>query len=123
MPVVVGDWSEEEEQKILATLDPVGVLAERDNEQLAGLMRDIEARGDSLLRQVWPEYIIDTLLAAEWTPPAKDNMPQREAHATTVSFSPELWSVVNAAIERERERREDPKLGAAEALAGICERV
>lgn len=41
MPVIIGRWTEEQEQLILATLDPIGALAERDDamfeELVAGL--------------------------------------------------------------------------------------
>lgn len=42
VPVLVGSWSEEQERKILATLDPLGAMAERDNEALQALLGDLQ---------------------------------------------------------------------------------
>jgi hypothetical protein len=43
IPVLVGDWSEEAERKILATLDPVGMLAQGDAAAYAKLVEVITA--------------------------------------------------------------------------------
>ena len=43
MPVLVGDWSEEAEKKILATLDPVGAKAQGDAEAYAALVESVQA--------------------------------------------------------------------------------
>src|SRR5262249_55182488 len=34
IPVLIGNWSEEQERKILTTLDPIGALAEADSAKL-----------------------------------------------------------------------------------------
>ena len=41
MPVLVGDWTEEQERKILATLDPLGAMAEADGEKLEALLKSV----------------------------------------------------------------------------------
>ncbi len=43
IPVLVGNWSEEAEQKILATLDPVGAMAQGDPTVYAALVESITA--------------------------------------------------------------------------------
>src|SRR5512138_1938348 len=43
IPVLVGDWSEEAERKILATLDPVGAMAQGDPAAYAALVESITA--------------------------------------------------------------------------------
>lgn len=43
IPVLVGDWSEEAERKILATLDPVGAMAQGDPAAFAALVESITA--------------------------------------------------------------------------------
>jgi len=43
VPVLVGDWSEEAEKKILVTLDPVGVMAQGDSEAYAKLVEMVQA--------------------------------------------------------------------------------
>ena len=42
-PVLVGDWSEEAEKKILATLDPVGAMAQGDADADAKLIETVNA--------------------------------------------------------------------------------
>jgi len=43
IPVLVGDWSEEAERKILATLDPVGAMAQGDPAAYAALVESVNA--------------------------------------------------------------------------------
>ena len=43
IPVLVGNWSEEAERKILATLDPVGAMAQGDPTAYAALIETINA--------------------------------------------------------------------------------
>ena len=42
VPVLVGDWSEADEAKILATLDPLAAMAEADAAALDALLRDVK---------------------------------------------------------------------------------
>jgi len=42
VPVLVGDWSEADEAKILATLDPLAAMAEADAAALDALLRDVQ---------------------------------------------------------------------------------
>lgn len=42
IPVLVGDWSEADEAKILATLDPLAAMAEADASALDALLRDVQ---------------------------------------------------------------------------------
>ena len=41
VPVLIGSWTEEQERKILATLDPIGTLANADAEALDRLLREV----------------------------------------------------------------------------------
>lgn len=43
IPVLVGNWTEEQEEKILATLDPIGSMALAEKDRLKELIADIEA--------------------------------------------------------------------------------
>jgi hypothetical protein len=45
VPVLVGDWSPEAEAKILATLDPVGAMAQGDADAYAKLIEQVSADG------------------------------------------------------------------------------
>jgi hypothetical protein len=60
VPVTYVELTEEEEQLALATLDPIGALAERDGDALADLIADLEVDGD-----------LEKMLA-ELAPPAPD---------------------------------------------------
>lgn len=48
VPVLVGDWSEADERKILATLDPLSALAERDEAALAALLAGVSTDSEAL---------------------------------------------------------------------------
>src|SRR5215472_8097602 len=41
IPVLIGSWDEATEAKILATLDPIGELAEADSSKLEALLREV----------------------------------------------------------------------------------
>ena len=43
VPVLVGRWSEEQEKRVLATLDPISAMAEVDTELLRKLTKEVEA--------------------------------------------------------------------------------
>ena len=47
VPVLIGDWSEADEQKILVTLDPIAGMAATDKKQLDSLLRSIESDGQA----------------------------------------------------------------------------
>src|SRR5438445_1448904 len=48
VPVLVGSWTEEQERKILATLDPLGALAETDAGKLDTLLREVSTGSAAL---------------------------------------------------------------------------
>src|SRR5215470_12257815 len=48
IPVLIGNWSEEQELRILATLDPIGALAEADSTKLETLLREVSTGSDAL---------------------------------------------------------------------------
>ena len=45
LPVLIGDWSEEDERVILATLDPIGSMAEAETGQLQDLLEGVDVEG------------------------------------------------------------------------------
>lgn len=61
VPVLVGSWTEEQERKILATLDPLAAMAEADTAKLAALLAEIDtesaAMGDMLAKLAQDEGI------------------------------------------------------------------
>ena len=48
VPVLIGSWDEATEAKILATLDPLGTLAEADFAKLDALLREVSTGSDAL---------------------------------------------------------------------------
>jgi broad specificity phosphatase PhoE len=50
--VLVGSWSEEQEAKILATLDPLAAMAEADAAKLDALLRDVSTGSEALSQMI-----------------------------------------------------------------------
>lgn len=50
VPVLVGSWTEEQERLILATLDPIGAMAQTDTAALARLKDTAQGAGETLQR-------------------------------------------------------------------------
>jgi hypothetical protein len=48
IPVLVGSWSEEEEAKILATLDPIGMMAQVDKSALEALLASVRFESSAI---------------------------------------------------------------------------
>jgi hypothetical protein len=48
VPVVVGNWSEDDEKKILLTLDPLAAMADADAVQLDALLREVQTDNQDL---------------------------------------------------------------------------
>lgn len=123
LPVLVLDVTEEEAEEILLTYDPIGSLAERNNEALAGILKDSQERGNSLAATVWPSYIIDPLVTANWQPPKVEDMPEPDS-THRVNFTAEQWEVVKAAIvEYRRQEEMDDRLSDAQCLELICQKI
>ena len=126
LPVLVLDVSEAEADKLLLTLDPLAAMAERDAERLASLFSEMKERGDSLSSLVWPDYLIDPLVSADWTPPEPGEMPthepkEKQAAAPAFKLTEEQRETVDAAIRKYREYAEDESLGDSQCLELICQ--
>jgi ABC-type iron transport system FetAB ATPase subunit len=48
VPVLIGNWTEAQEKKILATLDPLRNLAETDTEKLEALIREVQTGSENV---------------------------------------------------------------------------
>lgn len=66
IPVLIGDWSEEEERLILATLDPVGQMYQRLESQYADLTSGLDKAGAEMAKSL--EEAVQDL-----QPPAEDS--------------------------------------------------
>ena len=118
IPVLVLDVTEAEADKLLATLDPLAAMAGKDAEQLAALLGTLKEQDDILSALVCPDYIIDPLLSADWTPPEPGEMP---THAAKESTAPEYEGAISAAIQKYREYADDDSLGDSQCLELICQ--
>lgn len=82
-PVVIGDWSEEQERKILATLDPVAAMAEGNKTALKELLASVETESASvnaLLDKLASENTISrAALASETEELLEDDTDNAEA--------------------------------------------
>jgi DNA modification methylase len=62
VPVLVGSWSEEQEKKILATLDPLAAMAEADKGALDALLSQVQTESESV------RALLEGLAAGDLTP-------------------------------------------------------
>jgi DNA modification methylase len=89
IPVLIGNWTEEQEAKILATLDPISAMAEADSAKLEALLREVSTDSEAL------QHLLDELattaaaapLAQGLTDP--DDIPEPPDEATT--HPGDLW--------------------------------
>lgn len=93
MPVLVGEWEEKDEKKILATLDPIAAMAEQTNETLLELLDGLESNSEELLK--WASESINLLtgpdLKGGLTDP--DDVPKEPENP--VSVLGDLWVLGN----------------------------
>jgi ParB-like chromosome segregation protein Spo0J len=75
IPVLIGNWSEEQEAKILATLDPIGALAEADKGKLETLLREVST-GSEVLQQMLADLARDAGIVPPPLNAAVDPGPQ-----------------------------------------------
>jgi hypothetical protein len=78
VPVLVGSWSEEQEKKILATLDPLAALAEADATQLDALLRDVQT-GSTAVTQLLAQLAAQNGLEPPPEVPAEPQSPEEFA--------------------------------------------
>ena len=123
VPVLVLDVNEAEADKLLATLDPVAAMAGKDAEQLAALLGQLKEQDDNLAAMVWPDYIIDPLLSADWTPPEEGEMPTKEqkSEQDVLRLTAEQRETINAAVAKCRQFNEDDSLTDSQCIELVCQ--
>lgn len=132
VPVLILDVTEAEADKMLATLDPLAAMAEKDSEQLATLLATLKEQNDRLASLVWPDYIIDPLLAADWTPPTPEETPAGaddtaddaddtppDDDGSPILLTPEQRETVLAAVAKCRDYHDD-NLTDSQCVELIC---
>jgi hypothetical protein len=123
VPVLILDVNEAEADKLLATLDPLAAMAGKDAEQLASLLGTLKDQDDNLAALVWPDYIIDPLLSADWTPPEPGEMPTKEqkSEQDVLRLTAEQRETINAAVAKCREFNEDDSLTDSQCIELVCQ--
>jgi hypothetical protein len=84
VPVLVGSWTEAEEKKILATLDPIAAMAKQADELYRELLEGMETESEDL--KEWCDGMLEGLREPE---PGKDAEPQID-RAQALN---EIWKV------------------------------
>jgi hypothetical protein len=122
VPVLVLDVNESEADKILVTLDPLAAMAEKDAEQLAALFNQLAQQNDALAALVWPDYVIDPLLSADWTPPEQTEMPTKEqaSGGYVLRFTDDQMVALNDAIAKYRQSINEESLTNSQCIELIC---
>jgi ParB-like chromosome segregation protein Spo0J len=96
IPVLIGNWTEEQELRILATLDPIGALAEADSAKLETLLREVST-GSSALQQLLADLALDAGIVPPPVSAAIDPGPQidraAELQAKWQTATGQLWLI------------------------------
>ena len=122
VPVLILDINEQEADKLLATIDPLAALAHQDTEKLAALFQNLKEMGDSLANKVWPDYIIDPLLTADWSLP-KDDSPliDRQGSSKKIELGEEGIEIWEQAAAHARKEMQNIKADDEDVLIWICQ--
>ena len=84
VPVLVGDWSEEAERKILATFDPVGAMAAGDAAAYEALIKSVEADG------LWVRDLLQQTMRSLDAAAVEDKAPDGEDQNGSVPALPQM---------------------------------
>ena len=93
VPVLIGSWSEADEAKILASLDPIAGLAEADPVALDALLREVNtgcAELQQMLDDLWEQTQADAIAD---TPTAPDEDTPPEPQEAVVTRPGDLWTL------------------------------
>src|SRR6478736_5853229 len=81
VPVLVVDLDDKEAEKVLATFDPLGAMAEPDEEQLAALLKGIETDSEALAALL--EQLAQDAGCGEEVEIVEDEVPEPPEEPTT----------------------------------------
>ena len=78
VPCLITDLTADESRKQITVHDPISAMAGQDTEKLSLNLKFLTKKGDDALSKlVFPDYIIDPLLSANWKPDKPGEMPGR----------------------------------------------
>jgi hypothetical protein len=96
IPVLVGNWTEEQEATILASLDPIGAMATADTAKLEALLREVGTDSEAL-QQMLDDLARDAGIVPPETASAPDPGPQidraAELQAKWKTETGQLWVI------------------------------
>jgi len=94
LPVLIGDWTEEQEKKILLSLDPVAALAEADKAALQRLMAAVETT-DAALQAMLADLATEHGIGAAETPITAEPQTNRAAELQKEwgTATGQLWEI------------------------------
>jgi hypothetical protein len=125
VPVLVLDVNEVEADKLLVTMDPLAAMAEQNTEKLAELFESLKQHDDILHTLTWPDYIIDPLLSADWTPPEEEPLPDKQTPSGDlhhISVTTDERKVITEAVNQyHKENPHEESLTFGECLVRICQ--
>lgn len=78
VPCVITDLDGDESRKQITVHDPISAMAGQDTQKLSLNLKFLAKNGDELSKLVFPDYMIDPLLSANWNPGKPGEMPGRE---------------------------------------------
>jgi len=123
VPVLVVDLDEAEAREAIATLDPLAGMAEQDSAILAQLFKILETDEAAVHKLVWPDYVINPLVTADWQPPAVDPSAEEQkmadfGHHVMPKLNADQYAIFVEAIARARASK--PGLSDADAITAVC---
>lgn len=96
VPVLVGSWAEDDERLILATLDPLGSMAEANDAALNELLAQLEAETPQM------QALLDALAKEELLPDKESDEP--DLTDTDFSYQSQFGVIVMCDDEAHQER-------------------
>lgn len=98
VPVLVGDWDEAAEKKILATLDPLAAMAEADSARLDTLLREVDTGSEALQAMLSSLAVEAGVVPGDDAPPPPEVQPDGDQFNVLVECPDEAAQV--ALLER-----------------------
>ena len=96
-------------------------LAEWEFQELAMLLKELDAGDFDISKLGWEEHELEPLLQAEWQPPPLDDDAQFEGSVKPVALSQAQRDIIERAVKKLRAARGDVKMAEGEAVAVICD--
>lgn len=114
------DWSPQDADAYALADNRTGELAEWDYQGVADKLKSLDQLGADIRDLGWAEHELEPLLAAEWKPPDVQDDSGDGSSTTSVTFTPDQWAQVQAAMDAYRQRHDQPAASPGDVIASIC---